>query len=236
MFRLFSSLRVCFCLAFTFSISFGCLELRGIGNSTEDVYAMEDLSNFALGRVFFFFWFRLLGARDPDVLELRETPIQIRVLAYEAISAYNLLSHYDDVALEFWAREDVANLRRRCNDDDTDSDLFELHKSVAFGYLGCWLIPILLPEVLDDAIEILESNGLDSGICDDGACDGVLGDDPDLDLLATPWGLAYAVFKESEEYILFDGWNQDGSFSREYNRIRFQDFRDYFYWPTRDSY
>ena len=50
----------------------------------------------------------------------------------------------------------------------------------------------------------------------------VLGDDTSVD---TPWGLAKAYFDETLAFLdKNDGWNADGSMSREYNRVPFSDF------------
>lgn len=95
-------------------------------------------------------------SRDSDVLAERETPIQFRTVLLQIINVYNQLSYYDDVALEYWARQDVADTRRRCNNDD---QLFQLHKQVALAYVTCWSALTLLPEVFEDANNILSTYG-----------------------------------------------------------------------------
>ena len=39
-------------------------------------------------------------------------------------------------------------------------------------------------------------------------------------------GLAYTAKEEVVQWSQYDGWNADGSLSREYNKIQFSDFRD----------
>ena len=45
-------------------------------------------------------------------------------------------------------------------------------------------------------------------------------------IVSTPWGLAYITAREVVEYSVYDGWNADGSYNREYNKIPYMDFRD----------
>ena len=65
---------------------------------------------------------------------------------------------------------------------------------------------------------ILESYGLDADICSN-----VDFDCSDTD---TPWGLPSALVGEAYQFSIFDGWNADGSLSRTFNKIPYQDFRD----------
>ena len=62
---------------------------------------------------------------------------------------------------------------------------------------------------------VLESFGLDPFICNKTDCSDV----------NTPYGLAYVLTQEVYQFSLYDGWNADGSLSRDFNRIPYQDFR-----------
>ena len=181
-----------------------CIELSGIGNgsSADDVYSLDYIKNnsWPLDSVWFTFYRPLVVGN----LENRETPIGIRASLYISLAIYNVLSYYDDTAIEFWARKDIMDSRRRCNYNNTNSsELFEYHRSIAMGYTMVWTIPYFLDEGSNTSINLLTGFGLDYDICDHyiDSCNDI----------STPWGIANAVFNEIVEYSSNDGFNADGS-------------------------
>lgn len=66
------------------------------------------------------------------------------------------------------------------------------------------------------------SDQVDPVMTDTGLPLAILEGEPSID---TPWGLAKAYVDEINAYMNDnDGWNADGSLSRDYNRVAFEDF------------
>ena len=202
----------------------GCTELSGIGDGIDDLYTVNELlfagypiyPNGVLFEVLFDS-FTQFG----DV----ETAINVYYAGEYAVVNYNVLAAFEPDIPDFWGRENVTLERRRCGADNStiySSVLYTLHYKLvsAFSWYYQYKFTVFFTDALAKLGDKLLSYGIDPYICDDPTvfdCDGDIG---------TPWGLAYTIAKETNEFWLKIGWNADGSYNREYNRVRFEDWRD----------
>ena len=199
----------------------GCQEFNGIGDSSLDWYTEAELSSVPNTQLDTFVGF-LVG----EFLSY-EPPIQARVAVYDSSSAYSVLSAYESFALELFGRVDVSNQRRFCetrniNNNGSNTQLFTLHRNVALWYTLYYSLRFFYSEsTYLPFASFLDSIGLDSDICDDDKYYASRCFDS-----STPWGLSFSVVNEVYDWSLTDGWNAHGSYSREVNKIPYQDYRD----------
>lgn len=121
-------------------------------------------------------------------------------------------------ALDIFGDKHTTDSRRRCQPDEGDGDagklLLDLHLRVAITYLIAYAGATTMPDCFEPLEAVMEERGHPLSLILDG--------EPSVD---TPWGLAKAYF---EEVLAFldenDGWNADGSLSRDHNRVPFSDF------------
>jgi hypothetical protein len=164
-----------------------------------------------------------------DVIDVfdRETPIQFRLIMLESAVSFSAMAMFEEKALDFFARVDVSNQRRRCS-EGIDPDLFALQRRVSFVYSVYYGFIEFSKESAEGATKLMLEWGLDPFICDaPNTCDST----------DTPWGLGYAFAQDVwVEFGQTDGWNADGKLSRTYNAIPYQDFRDPPYTPVNDPW
>lgn len=150
-----------------------------------------------------------------------ETPIALRLSQMLISVALSTLSVYDEIALERFGRKDVSDEWRRCTTNN-ETATFDLHRRVALLYSLTEALRRMVPTVVPPSNDLLASFGLDASICPDG---------PGCNTTETPWGLVKAIADDAFDIFSRDGWNEDGSLSRQYNRIAYEDFRDVPYVP-----
>lgn len=126
--------------------------------------------------------------------------------------------HENGVALDIFGDKNKSDARRRCQPGQGASqdeiDLFQLYFRVTMMYTFTYAGRLAMPFCAADIDADMEDLGLPISL--------ILEDDPPID---TPWGLARAYADETFAYMLEnDGWNADGSMSRDYNRIPFSDY------------
>lgn len=127
--------------------------------------------------------------------------------------------HTNMKALDIFGDKDTSDARRRCqpadNDDEDAQLLFDLHLRVAITYSLAYAGVLAMPYCTEEFAAIMEERGHPLSLVMEGG-------DASVD---TPWGLAKAYVDEGVAYMLEnDGWNADGSMSREFNRIPFSDY------------
>lgn len=84
----------------------------------------------------------------------------------------------------------------------------------------------VLPPVAKAFASVASGWGLDVARCtDDPQAQG-------CDDAATPWGLARLLAQERDAFRANSGWNHDGSYDREFNRIPYSDWREKPYAPA----
>lgn len=162
-------------------------------------------------------------AADPYIIGY-EPAIQFRLIMLEEIGLYAALAAFEPNALDMFARVELSEERRRCQ--DMDATLFDIHRRVTLAYAVFYALLASRPDFFDDGTALLAEWGLDGNICHDTSS----GYDC-LNDISTPWGFAFTVNEEGKEFMLTDGWNADGSYSRQFNKIPYQDFRDNPYIP-----
>ena len=211
----------CWLNIFSLSLSNGCQELKGIGDTEYDYYKVSDLVDVPFTGQYRETFVPVIVS----TFRASETPIQGRLPLFTQSGVFSVLSSYEEKALEFFGRVDKSVARRRCETTDPDgnnSELFKIHRSVALWYIFHFGVRYhYLPADSANYAAAIEGYGLDPEICD--------GDKYYTSHCydtSTPWGLSYAVATEHYEFGLNDGWNEDGSYSRTVNKIPYQDFRD----------
>ena len=167
--------------------------------------------------------FQLLFASFSQFPDLQTTQNAYFAAEY-TIVAYNALAAFEPDALDFWAREDETLERRRCGADNEtiyDSDLYTLHYKLANVY--AWYYSYQFSDIFDVAQTVLGNSmlgrGVDPFICDNPSVYNCNGD------ITTPWGLAYTIANETHEWFIRSGWNFDGSYNGDVNRVHFEDWR-----------
>lgn len=126
--------------------------------------------------------------------------------------------HPTQTALDIFGDKNKSDARRRCQPGpgaDAESVLlFDMHLKVAIAYLVVYQGLKAMPFCRDQLVPLMEAGGYPLSLIEDG--------DPSTD---TPWGLAKAYADEIDAYLIEnDGWNADGSMSRDFNRVPFSDF------------
>ncbi|CAM9184717.1 unnamed protein product, partial [Laminaria digitata] len=120
-------------------------------------------------------------------------------------------------ALDIFGDKYTSDARRRCQpaDDEDAQLLFDLHLRVGIVYAIAYTGVLTMPYCIEEFVEIMEERGHPLSLVMEGGDIGV----------DTPWGLAKAYAEEAVAFMLEnDGWNADGSMSREFNRIPFSDY------------
>jgi hypothetical protein len=151
-------------------------------------------------------------------LDKYETPIQGRLALAILTPVVTMAAAYHPTALDPFGRVETSVARRRCNAEITyapGSPLY-LDRQIALAYAVAWSTAAAMPR-LDVGLlrSALASWGLDFDICETTSCNDV----------ATPWGLARTVVDEVQSFFAFDGWNAQGSYSRDFNKIPYEDWR-----------
>lgn len=125
--------------------------------------------------------------------------------------------HTNNVALDIFGDTEAADARRRCQPDAYDEDeqlLYDLHLRVAIVYTVVYAGIQAMPYCEEELETLMAERGHPLSLIQQ----------DDLDIY-TPWGLAKTYVDEVMAYTLAnDGWNADGSKSREFNRIPFSDY------------
>mmetsp|Transcript_43908 Transcript_43908/g.101496 ORF Transcript_43908/g.101496 Transcript_43908/m.101496 type:complete len:575 (-) Transcript_43908:154-1878(-) len=152
-----------------------------------------------------------------------ETPIQARLALMHLIPFAGFAAAFHPTALEPFGRVDVSAARRRCGATvdyavDKTANSRYLHRQVSLAYTVAWGVSATLPNA-DVAMirSILAGWKLDYDICDKAGID--------CTDISTPWGLARSMIDEQTDFFAFDGWNADGSYSREFNKRPYEDWR-----------
>lgn len=125
--------------------------------------------------------------------------------------------HANSKALDIFGDKTTSNDRRRCQPDEDDEEgqlLYNLHLGVTIIYTAVYGGYQYMPFCADILENLMEERGHPLSLL----LEGNAGID-------TPWGLAKAYIDETSAYLVEnDGWNSDGSLSRNHNRIPFSDF------------
>jgi hypothetical protein len=177
-----------------------------------------------------------------------ETPIMLRNLQWTMVANWNVAAAHHPIALDAFGRQpyrrcsastsaDVGDDVDGVGDGDMDDVSLQVHNNAAMAYAIYFSAKTFFPNAYDYIGGRLRDFGLNPAICDgDGDGDGASSCE-DEDAISTPWGLAYAITQETRQLAHMDGWNADGSYNRQYNRIPFQDWRSrqYQYQPDYDA-
>lgn len=125
--------------------------------------------------------------------------------------------HINSKALDIFGDKETSNARRRCLPDENDADaqfLFDLHRRVTFIYTIIYAGIQAMPYCAKELERLMQEQGHPLSL--------IMQEGTSID---TPWGLAKAYVTETVAYMLEnDGWNADGSKSRDFNRIPFSDY------------
>lgn len=127
--------------------------------------------------------------------------------------------HTTQTALDIFGDKETSDSRRRCQADGDDDNeefnfLFDMHLRVAVVYTLAYGGIQGMPYCSNHLKQLMEAAGHPMSLLLEG--------EPSID---TPWGLAKAYVDEVTAFLVKnDGWNADGSLSREFNRIPFSDF------------
>lgn len=125
--------------------------------------------------------------------------------------------HPSPYALDVFGDKNKSDARRRCQPSDVatpeEVELFDIHLRVAASYVLSYGSVLSMPFCEDDIDSAMEDIDLPMSLLDE--AEGI----------ETPWGLAKAYVDEVFSYLLEnDGWNADGSMSKEYNRVPYSDY------------
>ena len=169
----------------------------------------------------------LLAVAVPTLVTY-ETPIQGRLALRVTLPLATMAAAYHPSALDAFARESMSAARRRCGStvDYAAGDALFVHRQVALAYTLAFTVDTVFPEANKGLLSsILTSWGLDMSICDTANCSDV----------STPWGLARTAVDELEDFFKHDGFNADGSLSRDFNRVPYEDWRAESYSPVNSA-
>ena len=130
--------------------------------------------------------------------------------------------HTNVRALDIFGDKQTSDARRRCRPADEDEDaqlLYDLHLRVGVVYVIVYASTLFMPFCTQELEAVMEARGHPLSL--------IMQEDSSID---TPWGLAKAYVTEAMAYMVKnDGWNADGSQSRDFHRIPFSDY------ATKDS-
>lgn len=148
-----------------------------------------------------------------------EPAIEFRYNMYISMLMFSMGAAYEPIALDAWGRATESEDRRRCSDLVTPA-FYSLHRQTTFAYSFYFFgLEFAFQENQASLATYLPSFNLDPRICDQ----------PGFDCsdVATPWGLARVLVDELVNFGKFDGWNADGSLTRQVNPVPFEDFTGY---------
>ena len=173
-----------------------------------------------------------------------ETPIGFRVVQLINLGVWNTAAAFHPTSLDYFARVDISNERRRCSVDPDDAAavaMNTLQRKVTLAYAFKFGVEAFLPAIIDIIDSKLVEFGLDPNICSSNHGIGGSDESDCLNDITTPWGLAYTFVADSKKYANNDGWNADGSLSgKTYNRVPYEDWRSsktkYVPTPKRNSW
>lgn len=122
--------------------------------------------------------------------------------------------HTTLTALDIFGDKETSEARRRCQPDaGEDFLLFDMHLRVAIVYTLAYGALQDMPYCLGELEPLMEEGGYPLSLLEGNSTTD------------TPWGLGKAYVNEVTAFLTNnDGWNADGSFSREFNLIPFSDF------------
>lgn len=201
-----------------------CVPLTGIDDDTPHSINSSTLIDFPEKGIYLGIFKGLVSDGGTPLLAY-ETAIALRIPLFTQTSIYNVLAAFEPHALDVYARTYESNRRRRCipaDDDVAGKQLFSLHRRIALAYIWSTIIIALLPEAEYKISPVMHNWGLDPELC--------INANPPCDE-STPYGLAHAIKLDSVDYASRDGWNADGSLSRAFNRVPYEDHREKPYVP-----
>lgn len=189
------------------ALAHACVDPAGLDDGSRGALASARLSLPAEG-----IFQACLGVIVPGLKDY-ETPIALRNTHILISTVYSAVSAYEPVALERFGRRDVSAARRRCA---RESGNLPVHRRVSLAYALMLAGSFIVPGSRGALEKLLRGWGLDPARCPGGAgCGNV----------RTPWGLAWAAFQDVRAFGAVDGWNADGSLSRQFNRVPYEDYR-----------
>jgi hypothetical protein len=145
-----------------------------------------------------------------------ETPVQSRLALQTSLPFAMTAAAYHPTALDPFG---AGAERRRCNakEEYSKADKNFQDRQVALAYTTAWAIAAAFPSADIEMLKtIFKGWGLDYDICvtqPQSCSDG-----------STPWGLARSVVDATSAFFRYDGWNADGSLSRKFNKVPYQDW------------
>jgi len=140
-------------------------------------------------------------------------PKQVRAWLGVMAPAFSVMAYHTDSSLDFFGRNDFIN--RRCSTDETA--ILEAQALESFAYAYLWSLQKFVPEWSDIVSEYAAQISVDLSLCSDlntNECSPT-----------NPIGLARILFLEVENVFNNDGWNADGSMTKTYNALEFEDWR-----------
>lgn len=154
-----------------------------------------------------------------------ESPIALRQTHLLISGVYSAAAAFHPTALDRFARIAESAARRRCAPTNPEEEeFFELHRAISLAFAFSSLIQLTTPPTIkEDIRNLMSSWGLQEDICPGS---------PGCDTADTPWGLAQAISEDVMLFAKLDGWNADGSLSRSFNKIPFEDYRRRPYVPV----
>lgn len=207
-----------FCLITTlFLASRGqnCVPLEGIDDGTPGALRSSDLASLPKTNLFD----GLLVNFTVAPLATYETPIAFRLTNIMISTIFSTMAAFHPTALERFGRKGISDSRRRCI---SDSDEFDLHRRVSLALAIGVAVTRSLPTTYEPLRLRLLQYGLDIAKCPSA---------PGCGSVNTPWGLVNTISDEMLDVFSRDGWNHDGSLSKTYNRVPYEDFRRHPYSP-----
>lgn len=221
------------CCAVAFSISvlaalslgeFACVKPAGVDDGTPGALSSTELS-LPSGSADDSIFIPLATITIPYLLGL-ETPIQFHHTTSFGMVLFNLLALYEEKAIDALGHKELWDSRRFCRPDTTSTDAFILHRRAAYAYAILFITRVMNAKnkpVIEATEKLCGLWGLDLSKCSR---------ESDCDSNDTPWGLAHTLVEEMKTWMANDGWNLDGSLSREYNKRPYSDWREKPYSPS----
>lgn len=152
-------------------------------------------------------------------LDGAETAIRFHRTLLATIPAFNAAAAFHASSLDFFGRETLSEQRRRCLDGERA--VTELHRRATLAYALAGAVEAAAPDAAAEVSRTLFSWGLPH------RCPGSEG----CATSSTPWGMGHGLAADTRALLARDGWNADGSLSRESNRVAYEDFREKPYMP-----
>jgi len=142
-------------------------------------------------------------------------PKQVRAWLAVMSASYTASAYYHESALNFFALEADEDYRRCMPTSDSEQLFFDNEARLVFAYTYLWSIQSHIPEWSNIASNYATQIGIDLSVCSTSTCD-----------LDTPTGLAKTIVEENDKVFAQDGWNADGSYTKDINRVEFEEWRD----------